>query len=419
MNQGAAFCDGIAANLMEIISKADGDAPVQDELERATRELDMDDRRGGASSRSVGSSPERATAKGTKSPNNLVNFQKTWMYLNSRLPPYMAPWHVFLPTWTLVCRAAQASIDVYKRPTADERSYYTAADPKQGTKAMVVRSQPIDGRKLVTIAVRGSKWNLVDWTVNFAINPTEPFGFLDDPGNACHAGFLEVARAMLPTVAALLRQMVKDDSSIASGSLLFTGHSAGGAVASLLYAHMLARTVESELTVLAGLFRRVHCVTFGAPPVSLLPLQVPRRSPHDRNQFLSFINEGDLVVRADRAYLLSLIKLFTAPAPATKSNRSRLRKKLTQEHLKGAAIGTPSGAAPYWPVPEALLSNAGHLVLLRETPYTANHAPEAVPISDQQLRNVVFGDPAMHPMVLYKRRVDQLAFAAVSGNEPG
>ncbi len=42
---------------------------------------------------------------------------------------------------------------------------------------------------------------------------------------------------MVKPVAQRLRQLLEEDPSRASSSLLITGHSAGGAVASLLYMH--------------------------------------------------------------------------------------------------------------------------------------------------------------------------------------
>lgn len=84
-----------------------------------------------------------------------------------------------------------------------------------------------------------------------------------------------------------------------------------------------------------------------------------------------------------------------------------------------------------WPVPQGTLSNAGRLVVLR--------APEGSPpgqpgwqdgpagnkvgedeivaeiVTDQELRGVVFGDPVMHMMRVYRRRVEVLATRAVTG----
>lgn len=57
---------------------------------------------------------------------------------------------------------------------------------------------------------------------------------------------------MIKPVAARLRSLLEEDPSRASSSLLITGHSAGGAIASLLYAHLFAEEVRSELSILAG-----------------------------------------------------------------------------------------------------------------------------------------------------------------------
>jgi lipase (class 3) len=144
---------------------------------------------------------------------------------------------------------------------------------------MVINSVPIDDMNTIVFAIRGTQ-SFRDWTVNLKTHPTSARDFLDDAGNLCHAGFLYVARKMLQPVAARLKELLKEDPNRASCSLLITGHSAGGAIASLLYCHMLSRTVRSDLTHLRGFFKRIHCVTFGAPPVSLLPLDKPSSSEY-------------------------------------------------------------------------------------------------------------------------------------------
>ena len=136
---------------------------------------------------------------------------------------------------------------------------------------MVIKSVPIDDMNVVIFAIRGSQ-TFMDWAVNLNSAPVSPSGFLvsfpalrdgrhglreltnekDDPGNLCHSGFLSVARKMIKPVAARLRSLLEEDPSRTSSSLLMTGHSAGGAIASLLYAHLFAEAVSSELSILAG-----------------------------------------------------------------------------------------------------------------------------------------------------------------------
>lgn len=308
-------------------------------------------------------------------------------------------------------------------------------------------------------------------------------------------------------MAARLRQLLQEDPSRCASSLLITGHSAGGAVAALLYAHMLLTSpsgpAASELNALAGCFRRVHCVTFGAPPVSLLPLTRPengvsgdggdgndndaggdddasRRRRRRRldlakgSLFLSFVNEGDPVARADKAYVRSLLELFARPAPPTaattgkgdrpkppssslllpacpkQQNRSSSRmsvvstrssrsagktsktkgsRKKDRDSTSPSPSGPASHAGPVWKVPPSTLSNAGRIVVLRSGDPGAslkgkktveerlNEGVVAQVATDEQLRGVVWGNPVCHLMKLYAGRLEILAVGAVTAKD--
>ncbi|KAJ9608882.1 hypothetical protein H2200_006653 [Cladophialophora chaetospira] len=373
-------------------------------------------------------------------------FIKPDLYMNSRLPASLPPFRVYMPTWPLLCLAAQYSNNAYLQPqSSSERKDFVSADGRSGAKAMVIKSIPCDDKKTIVFAIRGtSMFSVRDWGVNLATEPVPPVGFLDDQGNLCHSGFLRVARAMVRPIAARLRHLLEENPSRSSCSLLITGHSAGGAVASLLYAHMLSTTVQSELNILTGCFKRVHCVTFGAPPMSLLPLQKPDTVDGRLRKclFHSFINEGDPVVRAERAYVKSLVDLLSRPIPSlptTVPNKcsgsalaslgasmSRLDLSLTPATKKPKPPKQrPPTSKPniplrklWWDVPPAELSNAGRLVVLRLPDGAAPTDAEQVTASlvkDEQLRQVIFGDPLVHSMELYARRIEALAVRAVTG----
>ena len=424
MAQGAAFCDNVAARLNDVLSRLDGDSGEVENIDALVGGMAIDEDSQISKSRSLDTEQrrDRRKPKVEQQPQStpIINFKKTWQYSNSRLPPHLLPFKVYLPTFQILSQAAEASQAVYERPRRNEQQDYVDADWRQGTKAMVLKSVLMDEKRLIVFAIRGSKWNFVDWAVNFRPAPTEPVGFLDDPGNACHAGFLSVAKAMVRPVAARLREILEQDPSRATSSLVITGHSAGGAVASLLFMHMLSQTVSSELNALTGCFKRVHCVAFGAPPVSLLPLEKPGGDRASKNLFYSFINEGDPVVRADKQYIYSLGRLIAAPSPGAEATSASLthglRQKVSRQRLRGSdptPAKKPSQPAT-WLVPEATLSNAGRLVLLRRKPGRKS-VHEAVGLTDEQLRDRIFGDPAMHEMAVYKRRIDELAVAAVTG----
>ncbi|RMZ75612.1 hypothetical protein DV738_g5385, partial [Chaetothyriales sp. CBS 135597] len=353
-------------------------------------------------------------------PGDATNvFSKLDSYLNSRLPNSLPPLRVYLPTYPLLCLAAKYSASAYQSPSsAVERKDFVSANPHTRAKAMVIKSVAIDDKKTIVFAIRGtSMLSLHDWGINLSTQPVSPAGFLDDAGNLCHSGFLKVAKAMVGPIAARLRQLLQEDPSRSSCSLLLTGHSAGGAVAALLYSHMLASNVSSELNTLTGCFKRVHCVTFGAPPVTLLPLQRPETAKARLRKciFFSIMNEGDPVVRAEKAYVGSLIELLACPDPHRTDQLDlslKANKPLTKKHTHSCPHHNGSGKHKlWWDVPTATLSNAGRLIEAQGYPA----AVTACIVTDEQLRKVIFGDPLMHSMDLYLERVEALAVRAVTG----
>ena len=348
-------------------------------------------------------------------------FNKVKLYANSRLPPGMPPLQLYLPAYPLLCLAAQYSQRAYAKPTGQEREAFVQADWRLGTKAMMIKSVPIDDMNCIVFAIRGSQ-TFMDWAVNLNTAPVAPTELLDDTGNLCHAGFLSVARKMIRPVAARLRFLLEENPSRSTCSLLMTGHSAGGAIAILLYAHMLAETVSSELNLLIGCFKRIHCITFGSPPISLLPLTKPDIPRHKKSLFMSFINEGDPVPRADKAYIRSLLNLYASSAPGAECPLAKIPAVTSCKKPKAAKSATVPVVAPTqwnwkWNVPPGTLSNAGRLVALREPPIKELGNEEdiiAEVTSDQELREVVFGDPVMHMMKVYAKRVEILATKAVT-----
>ncbi|KAI9926376.1 hypothetical protein ASPWEDRAFT_176653 [Aspergillus wentii DTO 134E9] len=328
-------------------------------------------------------------------------FSKVYLYSNSRLPSNLPPLKLYRPAYPLLRLAAQYSRDVYERPTGVERHSFVDSDWRHGTKAMVIKSLLVDDMDTIVFAIRGTQ-SFRDWAVNMKTEPTSPHHFLDDPSNFCHAGFLSVARKMVAPVAARLRSILAENPRRSGYTLLLTGHSAGAAVASLLYCHMLSATVRSELTPLRDYFKCIHCVSFGSPPVSLRPLQVPMQKT---SMFFSFINEGDPVPRAEKAYVVSLLDLYVSPTTNFSFGARR------QERMGNRAPRA-------WLTPPATLSRAGLLILLRErksgvipedASVSGDEVVEALVTTDAQVREVVFGDPLMHTMDLYAKRIDELA----------
>lgn len=453
LNQGAALCDLMSTKLDAVITSIDGerfsgkeqdlmvyDAP-QPYSETSTLHPDIHRGRPGNGNTVYpqSSGPHPSGEQGSN------HFSKVWLYANSRLPPHLPPFKVYMPTFPLLCLAAQYSERVYTAPSprTSEVETHVPSDWRSGTKAMVLKTVPIDDMNTIVFAIRGSQ-TFMDWAVNYRSSPTSPEGFLDDEGNLCHAGFLHVARKMVQPVADRLRTLLEENPSRSHCSLLITGHSAGGAVASLLYAHMMSTTVSTDLNYLTGFFKRVHCITFGAPPISLLPLKRPNDKRHRKSLFYSFINEGDPVPRADKQVVRSLLKLYASPAPNTScsstlaslsklnlsSNQSNSTLQTTSSKTSrpfksskpsktslntAASLSSALSSAPTWNIPPCTLSTAGRLVVLRQRAGGRGEDDvEAVTVDEDVLREVVYGDPLKHMMTLYKSRIERLAVKAVT-----
>ncbi|MCJ1287030.1 hypothetical protein MMC26_006377 [Xylographa opegraphella] len=421
---GAEICDLISCKFNAVITSIDEESFSGDERELIIHPTFDPGLRGGwgFSKAEVSRTANKAISTAVASPKSSNYFAKVNLYANSQLPPDQPKLKLYIPSYPLICLAAQYSQRVYTKPSSKEREAHVNADWRMGTKAMVIKSIPIDDMNAVVFAIRGSQ-TFMDWAVNLRSAPSSPADFLDDPGNLCHSGFLSVARKMIQPVAARLRSLLEENPSRSTSSLILTGHSAGGAVASLLYAHMMAGAVRSELNLLTGCFKHIHCITFGSPPVALLPLSKSSNPRYRKSLFLSFINEGDPVPRADRAYIRSLFDLYASPAPGSscigsilpsiplpqaKSRFRPLRRKLQK------VPAAPVASRPLWHIPPGSLSNAGRLVVLRGGASRREDDMTAVVTSDQQLRGVVYGDPMMHMMKVYARRVELLATKAIT-----
>ncbi|KAK0705969.1 Alpha/Beta hydrolase protein [Lasiosphaeria miniovina] len=230
----------------------------------------------------------------------------------------------------------------------------------------------------VIVAIRGSKAKH-DWAVNAnykdAAGAADNFLGVPSPGQSyrVHGGFLECARAMAPKIAELIKAVRERHDVGGPIDLLFTGHSAGAAVAALLYAHMM-KPAGNERNGLAGVresFRSVHAITFAAPPVTAPALTAPAADVG--GLFLAVIHEGDPIPRGDVPYMQWL-----------------------------AAVGL--GARNLAPMPARELLNAGEPLLLRSS--TPPQGPVelfrfAPPGSVGSLGGMVFGNPPMHDMGEY------------------
>ncbi|KAK0710008.1 hypothetical protein B0T26DRAFT_861237 [Lasiosphaeria miniovina] len=145
----------------------------------------------------------------------------------------------------------------------------------------------------------------------------------------------------------------------ANAHVLFAGHSAGGAVASLLYLRYRGRQEFASTA-------RFSCITFGAPPAVSLPLTAVGSSGTDTDSdsndpvCLSLINEFDLVSRADTPYVVSVASLFRA-AQQKSLPRGEDKPVVLEVEQEDEDEGRDEKS---WPLPRALFHHVGHVVVL-------------------------------------------------------
>ena len=83
----------------------------------------------------------------------------------------------YMPSFPLLCLAAQYSQRAYNRPSGKESDAFVNADWRMGTKAMVIKSVPLDDMNCIVFAIRGSQ-TFMDWAVNLNSAPMSPSNFL-------------------------------------------------------------------------------------------------------------------------------------------------------------------------------------------------------------------------------------------------
>ncbi|KAK3389151.1 hypothetical protein B0H63DRAFT_94923 [Podospora didyma] len=166
------------------------------------------------------------------------------------------------------------------------------------------------------IALRGTA-RFVDSLVNLNGRPlpadeflgTSQFPAIKNKTKAvlAHGGFLTSAMTLHASVKSHLSWAEK---TWPGAHVVFCGHSAGGAVASILYVKCLLEAVKDYPSL------KLSCITFGAPPTFSTNLTKTLRAEGSlakiRGHMLAFVNEFDVVPRVDQSYVRSLIDLYRA-----------------------------------------------------------------------------------------------------------
>ncbi|KXH51296.1 hypothetical protein CNYM01_05230 [Colletotrichum nymphaeae SA-01] len=207
-------------------------------------------------------------------------------------------------------------------------------------------------QKILVIAVRGSA-STVDWLVNLNSELTESPGLVKLPDSIrkpvpkVHRGFAQCATALAPGLLHQIKAALEDDDMQGQTvEIVFTGHSAGGAVACLLFCHFL--TCHGHVS--GSNKPTLSCITFGCPP--FINADIDSRltdlfpgSGFLRGSMLTFVNDGDPIPRMDSAYATELARIW---------------------NLVGGSTCPPMSAIPEFKPPKLRLSSLGEVVWLSE-----------------------------------------------------
>ncbi|KAF4997176.1 hypothetical protein FGRMN_4071 [Fusarium graminum] len=244
-------------------------------------------------------------------------------------------------------------------------------------------------------------------------------------GLSAHSGFLNSALALDSAVAQMIFNYVLgfDAASKQKPHVLFTGHSAGGAVSQLLYLHHISHPDFNQSV-------RFSCVTFGAPPCLTSPINLSLYHPSERTLCVNLINEFDVVTRADKPYILSLVDIARAmlnlppksavPEPATnerivdaaleatKDEESKLSHKLKELNIT---------APKTWHLPQPLYHHVGPRVVLLMRLVESEMNLKAVEVTPSEFQKLLFCRVAVHSRKRYEERITALNKGTFNGRK--
>ncbi|KAF8536089.1 hypothetical protein BDD12DRAFT_808054 [Trichophaea hybrida] len=250
---------------------------------------------------------------------------------------------------------------------------------------------------LIVIAVRGSVC-AVDWIVNANSQTKDATEFLNVPGVGsieAHSGFLQAAEFLEIKIREVLA------TKNAGGHVVFTGHSAGGAVASILFARFLAKAKVASPQMCFSL------ITFGAPSVtslSITPLLNALESQQvQRGLCLAIVNEGDTVARVDKLYVRALVDIYRAACELPRLSDA-------------AGYGPSESADNIWTLPQPCMFHIGNILLIRDACYNNDNVDlRVIHMDESTFGELLSCNTAMHSRDMYSDSVDTIFQGKING----
>lgn len=179
---------------------------------------------------------------------------------------------------------------------------------------------------------------------------------------------------------------------------------------------------------------KFSCVTFGAPPCVSAPANLSRYRCTGATLCLNIINEFDVVSRADKPYILSLVELSramlrTAPHPPTpNTNETPLetgRGITSKDDMDPLSpISTqPTGlekklintATNVWNLPEPSYHHVGPRIVFVMRLHEGEMGLRAVQVPSTEFQTLLFCRTAVHGKARYGERVEMLESGRFDG----
>ncbi|KAK0672344.1 Alpha/Beta hydrolase protein [Cercophora samala] len=280
---------------------------------------------------------------------------------------------------------------------------------------------PIPGwsGKTLVVSIRGTA-TMMDHMVNMNGKPKDASTIFQIQSKGelvnvqSHAGFLGCAQEMIPIITTDIREQLLADEKIRN--VVFTGHSAGGAVASLVFLHFLFQQSPNPWMTNC----KLSLISFGSPPVTSTGLTDICKGRSNVGVLLSMVNEYDMVSRADGPYLQSLVDLY----------RSRIGLPL----LFSSSAATADGDSKAWPLPLPTFQLLGDIVVLKlrfvdppsvlgddalsQASTLVMPTLNAITVTPQEFAKLLFCDIATHRRKAYIERVEMLTAQIWDSSEP-
>ncbi|EXL94984.1 Alpha/Beta hydrolase protein [Fusarium oxysporum II5] len=334
-------------------------------------------------------------------------------YENSKVDEQISqPWTGDLDLLELLLAACRCACSVYKpdvHPGGDLVPVISRTPSITGT-AKATSIWKLEDTNTLFVSIRGTS-RKTDHLVNLNRNQKDAASVFAFPGSDerifAHSGFLACAATLLPWLTEEIIRQVTADKSLKG--IVFTGHSAGGAVAAMIFLHFACHC-PSELSN-----AKFSLITFGAPPVTSTNITELAQSLPQTRHIYAVVNEHDLVPRVDQGYIASIISLYRSAygLPLSEFNSSTFTS--AQGDRKQIAI---------WELPPPDFYVVGNIIILRakldlnalqsrpsHSSTDTNTPPQKLDIiqmSQKEFGKLLFFEISVHKRKIYFNRLEKL-----------